>query len=120
MLCTEDWDSIHHHPVVSESILLEFIKDETITQAVRHHHERFDGMGYPDGLKGDMIPLLARIISVADTYDALTSKRSYRDAFPHEQAIAMLTAIRGTQLDPDVLDIFLKIHSTSHDPLTAF
>lgn len=120
ILCTEDWDSIHQHPVVSEIILLEFIKDETITQAVRHHHERFDGTGYPDGLKGDMIPLLARIISVADTYDALTSKRSYRDAFPHEQAITILMAIRGTQLDPDVLDIFLKIHSTSHDPLTAF
>lgn len=105
----EDWKSIHTHPVVSEHIISEFIKDDRIIRAVRHHHERFDGAGYPHGLKGDENPLEARIISIADTYDALTSRRPYRDAFSHERAISILTSVRGTQLDPDVLDIFLKI-----------
>jgi putative nucleotidyltransferase with HDIG domain len=112
-LSESDWVSIRNHPVVSEHIISEFIKDTTITKAVRHHHERFDGTGYPDGLKGDEIPLHARIIAIADTYDALTSKRTYRDSFSPEDAVAILKSVRGTQLDPEVLGIFLKIHESS-------
>ncbi len=112
-----DWESIRRHPVVSEHIISEFIKDEIITEAVRHHHESFDGSGYPDNLSGDEIPLFARIIAIADTYDALTSKRPYRDAFSHEKAAAILASIGGTQLDPDLLDLFLK-NIVPHDPLS--
>jgi putative two-component system response regulator len=112
----EDWVSIRNHPVVSERILSEFIKDTAITKAIRHHHERFDGTGYPDGLAGEDIPLHARIIAIADTYDALTSKRPYRDSFAHEHAITILESVRGTQFDPDILDIFLKVQQTAQFP----
>jgi putative two-component system response regulator len=72
------------------------------------HHERIDGTGYPNGLKGDAIPLCARIVSVADVYDALTSKRVYKEAFSHEIARSMIVEGAGTQFDPDVVDAFIK------------
>lgn len=80
-----------------------------IAPAVRAHHERFDGAGYPDGLAGEEIPLAARICSVADTYDAMTSTRSYRKALPHETAIAEILRVRGTQLDPRCVDAFVAV-----------
>ncbi len=75
---------------------------------MRHHHERFDGTGYPDRLAGDAIPLIARIISVADTFDAVISRRSYRDARDAEPAIAVLSEAAGTQLDPQVVAAFIE------------
>jgi HD domain len=80
---------------------------------VRHHHERLDGRGYPDGLSGPVIPLGARIIAVADTFDALTSTRSYRPASTHKQALAVLAAEAGRQLDEDVVAAFLRHYSAS-------
>lgn len=74
----------------------------------RSHHERFDGTGYPEGLAGDAIPLAARIVALADVYDALTSKRPYKEAYPHEKAAAIIEEGRGTQFDPDVVDAFLR------------
>lgn len=71
------------------------------------HHERWDGKGYPEGLAGDAIPLSARLMAVADVYDALISRRVYKPAFPHEQAIEILAAERGQQFDPDILDALL-------------
>jgi putative two-component system response regulator len=68
------------------------------------HHERWDGTGYPERLKGDQIPLEARIVSVADVYDALTSKRVYKPALSHDEAMTIITAGRGTQFDPEVVD----------------
>jgi HD-GYP domain-containing protein (c-di-GMP phosphodiesterase class II) len=76
--------------------------------SVRAHHERFDGAGYPDGLRGEDIPLAARIVSVADTYDAMTTARPYRAALPHEAAIAEISRVRGTQLDPRCVDAFFQ------------
>lgn len=73
-----------------------------------HHHERYDGKGYPAGLSGDAIPLSARLMAVADVYDALISCRVYKPAFPHEQALEMMNAERGHQFDPDVLDALLN------------
>jgi HD-GYP domain-containing protein (c-di-GMP phosphodiesterase class II) len=73
---------------------------------VRHHHERFDGSGYPDGLAGEAIPLIARIIAVVDTFDAVTSRRSYRDAGGVERAFAVLEEAAGSQLDPAVVTAF--------------
>ena len=74
-----------------------------------HHHERWDGNGYPNKLAGDQIPLSARIVSVADVYDALRSKRIYKPAFSHEKSMAIILEGRGTQFDPDVVDAFVRI-----------
>jgi len=74
---------------------------------VRHHHEHFDGRGYPNGKKGDGIPLGSRILAVADAYDAMTSDRPYRSAMSKETAIARLKAASGTQFDPQVVEAFL-------------
>jgi putative two-component system response regulator len=75
----------------------------------RYHHERFDGRGYPVGLRGDEIPLAARITSVADVYDALTTERVYKPAMSHEQAVEIILDGCGTQFDPDVVDAFGKV-----------
>jgi hypothetical protein len=82
-----------------------------ITATVRHHHERFDGHGYPDGLVGQQTPVAARIIAVADTFDALTSIRPYRAALPHQKALAIIVAASGTQLDPVPVRAFLRCYS---------
>jgi PAS domain S-box-containing protein len=75
-----------------------------------HHHERWDGKGYPDGLKGEEIPLSARIVAIADVYDALTSKRPYKEAFTHEQAVEIIASERGKQFDPEIVDAFMEHH----------
>lgn len=73
-----------------------------------HHHERWDGEGYPKGLKGDSIPLLARICTIADAYDAMTSDRSYRPARPMEYAVEELKKNAGTQFDPEIVSLFIE------------
>ena len=73
------------------------------------HHERWDGTGYPHGLKGDEIPLAARIVAIADNYDALVSRRPYKDAYPHELVVQMIRNGSGTQFDPKLVDVFLEI-----------
>ena len=85
--------------------------DPQLTAIVRHHHERLDGTGYPDGLAGADIPLGARIVAVADTFDAITSARAYRRARTHRQAIAMLEQSAGTQLDPDAVAAFVRYYA---------
>ena len=76
---------------------------------IRHHHESYNGSGYPDGLRGEGIPLFARIIAVADTYDAMTSDRPYRSGMSHDQAVAELRRCSAAQFDPDVVTTFLSI-----------
>ncbi len=78
---------------------------------VRHHHERFDGAGYPDGLAGEEIPLGARIVAVADTFDAVTSTRPYRDAMAEREALSLLWSEAGRQLDPNVVVAFCAYYS---------
>jgi HD domain-containing protein len=85
--------------------------DPELTSIVRHHHERFDGTGYPSGLLGEQIPLGARIVAVADTFDAMTSVRPYRLATPHKQALDALLQVSGTQLDPGVVRAFIRCYS---------
>jgi putative nucleotidyltransferase with HDIG domain len=85
--------------------------DGELARIVRHHHERLDGAGYPDGLSGDRIPLGARIIAVADTFDAITSTRPYRSALRHKVALALLAEEAGSQLDPDVVRAFRSYYS---------
>lgn len=80
-------------------------------QMTRYHHERFDGMGYPDRLSGQNIPILARILAVADVYEALTAERSYKKAMPHEQAYNIITQGAGVQFDPQVVAAFQRVHN---------
>jgi putative two-component system response regulator len=74
------------------------------------HHERWDGSGYPQGISGEAIPLSARLMALADVYDALISKRVYKAAMSHEQALSIMSKGRGTHFDPDMLDAFLQCH----------
>lgn len=73
-----------------------------------YHHERWDGSGYPDGLKGDEIPFSARLMAVVDVYDALTTRRSYKEPYTHEQAVNVMSSLRGSHFDPDLLDVFIS------------
>ena len=100
---------MQRHPVVGYEILQPVPIRETIKLAVRHHHERWDGKGYPDGLAGNDIPVSARIIAVADTYEALVSDRPYRTARSAEEAIAEVIRCSGSQFDPRVVDAFLTV-----------
>lgn len=75
----------------------------------RHHHENWDGSGYPDGLSGTDIPLCARIVAVIDTYDVLISKRFYKDAYSHEKSMEIINNLSGKKFDPDIIDIFNRI-----------
>src|SRR5207245_834985 len=80
-----------------------------VVPIVRSHHERWDGLGYPNGVRGEEIPIGARIITLVDVYDALTSNRPYRRAIPAEQAVEILRAGRGSQFDPEVVDTFIEL-----------
>ncbi len=96
------------HPSIGENILrpLHFLQD--VIPSILHHHERWDGEGYPDGLAGEAIPLGARILAVADTYDAMTSDRAYRQSLRHEEAMEELTTHAGTQFDPNIVKLFTR------------
>jgi len=107
-----EWECIQMHPVTAEKILAPIDELADVIKIVRHHHERFDGSGYPDGIKGSQIPLGARILSVADSYDALTSKRSYREALSQRDALAVLEQASGTQFDPVIVRAYLTCTST--------
>lgn len=107
-LSNEEFAAIREHPVAGEKILKSVVRDENVLAMVRHHHERFAGGGYPEGIAGDDIPLGARLLSVADAYDAMTSNRPYRDALTPDKARAQLLANRGSQFDPDVVDVFMS------------
>jgi HD-GYP domain-containing protein (c-di-GMP phosphodiesterase class II) len=80
-----------------------------VSRIVRHHHERWDGKGYPDGIAGEAIPLGARIFAVADSFDAMTSDRPYRRAMTVENARAEVARCRGTQFDPEIVDAFVRV-----------
>jgi len=108
-LTDEDNQHITSHPEVGERILAPITEDKEFLQLVRHHHERYDGKGYPDGLAGEQIPLGARILAVSDAYDALTSDRSYRASMTTNIAYIEIELGKGTQFDPRVADIFFKI-----------
>ncbi|MFN8540293.1 MAG: HD domain-containing protein [Thermomicrobiales bacterium] len=97
------------HPLVGERICLPLRSARAVLPAIRHHHERWDGRGYPDGLCGDETPIAARIIAVADAYDAMTSDRPYRLGMPPERALAILRANIGPQWDPELVERFIPL-----------
>jgi len=108
-LSDEEWAIMKRHPVISAELIEGLEIYEPVVDAVRHEHERWDGSGYPDGLKGEEIPLIARIIAAADIYNALTTDRPYRKAFSAERTVAILQEMRGTDLDPEVADALLRV-----------
>lgn len=108
-LTDDEYSEIKNHPSIGAHILSSATIFEDIIPIVKHHHERFDGNGYPGRLKGENIPYLARITAVADTFDAMTSKRSYRDSLPLDIVISEFERCKGTQFDPSIADVFLDI-----------
>ena len=107
-LTDDEFRHIKSHCQAGEHILTPIVEDKEILRAVRHHHERYDGMGYPDGLRGEQIPLGARILSVADAFDAMTSERPYRLAMSAQDACAEIERCKGTQFAPKVADAFFR------------
>ena len=112
-----EYSQIKNHPSIGAHILgdVEMFKD--IIPIVLHHHERFDGHGYPSQLKGNDIPYVARIAAVADTFDAMTSKRSYRNALPLDVVKDEIKRCSGTQFDPSIAEAFLDILNTEYDKI---
>jgi putative nucleotidyltransferase with HDIG domain len=108
-LADEDWDLVRRHPVDGERLVSQIDGYQNIARIVRHHHERIDGRGYPDGLAGDAIPALSRMISVADIYDVITARDTYRDPVSREEAIAELRRSAGTQLDAQFVETFIGV-----------
>jgi HD-GYP domain-containing protein (c-di-GMP phosphodiesterase class II) len=114
----DEWAQVRDHPAQSAHILGAVARFAQYVPGARHHHERYDGRGYPDGLAGKAIPLDARILAVADSYDAMTSDRSYREALSHDEAIARLQDGAGTQFDPVCVRAFAALEldrGRSHD-----
>ncbi|NIM03471.1 GAF domain-containing protein [bacterium] len=106
-LTDEDWKHIRRHPVLGAEIISPITQLKELILSIRHHHERYDGKGYPDSLKGEDIPLISRILAVADTFDALTSERPYRSGLRDKAALEEMMAVKGTQLDPACVEAFL-------------
>lgn len=108
-LSDTEFNQVKEHPVIGERILKPIIRNRVVLSAIRSHHERFDGAGYPDGLCGEEIPFLGRMITVADCYDALTSSRAYRAALSREDALGILHDGAGTQFDPHLVPPFIRM-----------
>ncbi len=108
-LTDEEFAIIKSHPTMSYDMLYGLSSFDTIKNIVRHHHERVDGRGYPDGITGSEMSLGTKIVAVADTYDAITSSRSYRKALSHRYAMDEITRVAGTQLDAEVVGAFLEM-----------
>jgi ribonuclease P protein subunit RPR2 len=108
-LTVDEWTVMRNHPIIGAQIVgpIAFLSDTV--DLIRHHHEWFDGTGYPDGLAEEEIPLTARIFSVADSFDAMTSDRPYRGAMAVERALSELTDGSGTQFDPLVVEVFVDM-----------
>ena len=107
-LTDEEYEIIKTHPVEGAKLITHIVEFKNAAEGIRHHHERIDGRGYPDGLKGDRIPLISRIISVADTFDALNSDRPYRKKLSLNEIFKEIKKSSGTQLDFFIADIFFK------------
>jgi len=110
-LLPEEWNVMKSHAVLGQEILTHLdIQDiDQIATVVRHHHEAFNGLGYPDGLKGEAIPVMARIVALADSYDAMATTRPYRCALPHEHIMDILSQEAGEKYDPYLQAKFVRL-----------
>lgn len=116
-LTDDEYSQIKQHPNIGVHILSHAKIFKDILPIVEHHHEKYDGSGYPGKLKGDNIPYLARITAIADSFDAMNSKRSYRDPLPAEVIISEFERCRGIQFDPEIDDVFLDILKNHYDEI---
>ncbi len=116
-LTDDEFAQIREHPEIGQRILAGIPALKDILPGVMHHHERIDGKGYPHGLAGDDIPLMARIIGVADTFDAMSSNRSYRPAMNRDEVLAEMRRSAGTQLDASLVDVFMMLDLSEYDRL---
>jgi diguanylate cyclase (GGDEF)-like protein len=120
-LTPHEYEIVKHHVTLGDLIVRDLPDIEVVRAGVRHHHERWDGMGYVDGLKGEQIPLIARILAVADAFSAMTTTRPYRKAFSVEQALEELVQAGGTQLERRLVAAFVTgIESDPHAPMPGF
>lgn len=115
-LTDAEWQAIGEHPRIGQVILEQASNLREAIPVVLHHHERFNGGGYPHGLRGNEIPMGARIVAVADAYHAMVHERPYKDALTHEEALAELRRHGGTQFDPNVVDVFCSIYAVAVPP----
>lgn len=114
-LTDEEFRQITEHPLLGERMLSPLAHDSPdVLRIVRSHHERVDGRGFPDGLRGEKIPIEARIVAVADAYDAMTTRRPYRESRPPAEALAELRRVAGSQLDPDAVEAFVAVQVEPH------
>lgn len=116
-LTDEEYSEIKNHPSIGAHILSSASIFQNMVPIVKHHHERYDGNGYPSRLSGDSIPYLARITAIADSFDAMTSKRTYRNSLPIDIVTAEILKNRGTQFDPNITDVFLDILNNNYDEI---
>ena len=116
-LSDEEYSQIKNHPMIGVHMLGDAAIFTDILPIVKHHHERYDGRGYPSQLVGEDIPYVARIAAVADTFDAMTSKRSYRDSLPIDIVRAEIERCSGTQFDPNIAKVFLDIMDNDFDSI---
>jgi len=116
-LDSEEWSIMKSHPERGEAICSKLNFAREILPIIRHHHERYDGKGYPDGLSGEDIPFLARLVSIADTVDAITSSRPYRSAGTFEQVLEELQKCAGTQFDPVLVAAFISLYNNNNKQL---
>ena len=108
-LSRQEYEIVQQHAAMGAEILSGIEGGAPLAEIVRHHHENWDGSGYPDGLRGEGIPMGARILAVVDCYDALTSYRPYRKPLQHAEALAMIIGSRGSMYEPDILDAFVRV-----------
>jgi ribonuclease P protein subunit RPR2 len=108
-LSVDEWTVMRNHPIIGAQIVAPITFLAGAVELIRHHHERFDGTGYPDGLAGEEIPLAARVFSVADSFDAMTSDRPYRASIGIDLALAEIRGGAGTQWDPEVVQVFVQM-----------
>lgn len=116
-LADDEYSQIKNHPSIGEHILSSATIFRDILPIVKHHHERYDGKGYPSQLKGEEIPYLARVTAVADSFDAMSSRRTYRDSLPIEKVKQELIENSGTQFDPEMAQAFIEIIENNYDEI---
>jgi HD-GYP domain-containing protein (c-di-GMP phosphodiesterase class II) len=116
-LTDDEYKQIKRHPEIGYRILLDVPSLKHVLEGVLHHHERWDGHGYPDGLASDKIPLISRVLALADSFDAMSSTRSYRSAMPRQAVLAEIRRCSGVQFDPSLVPLFLGLDLSKFDQM---